>query len=82
MPPNDFIKIGILEDRSLPDTGSPAMPAATVPRPARRRSEASAAGAACWLVEVELRNGICVRGAAGADEKTLRCMLVIARDLA
>ncbi len=76
MPPQDFIQIGVLEDISVKPVVPTSLPVCKGSAPSL------SAVASCWLVEVELRNGVKVRIGAGIDERDMRRALLLARELA
>lgn len=75
----EFVPVGVVDEDSVLRPVKPKPSAMELP--VRRRRGKAAKLTPSWLLEVELRNGIRVRIADGADEQEMRRALLLAREL-
>lgn len=75
-----FIPVGVVDGCAVVRPALP--PSVTEGRKRRKRELVTAVAETCWRTEVELRNGVKARFGGGADEKDMRLVLQIVRELA
>lgn len=75
-----FIPVGVVDGDAV--VRPALLPSATDGRKRRRSEPVTTVAATCWRTEVELRNGVKARFGGGADEKDMRLVLQVARELA
>ena len=76
-----FIPVGVVGGDSVIRPASPS-PRVAEKRKYRRKEPVTTTAGLCWRAEVELRNGVKARFNGGIDEKDMRLVLQIARELA
>lgn len=76
-----FIPVGVVDGDAVMRASSPSQ-TCVEKRKYRKKEPAPAATGLCWRTEVELGNGVKARFGDGADEKDLRLVLQIMRELA